>query len=519
MRIVQVAAEFAPIAKAGGLGEVLVGLSRALIRAGESVELILPKYQWISTDGATLEVPSLPCQALGLLHQNRVWSQEVEGCRLHLIEPLHPNDYFDRPALYGFPDDAARFIYFSVAALEYLKWQKKPIDILHLHDWHTSLCAPLARTSFASKISIQKIVLSLHNLEYQGKCALWDLERIGLSPSSFLPHSLEDPENPQDLNLLKGGLIYSDAIIAVSPTYAKEICLPPTGWGLDATLRTLQPKLFGILNGIDYTLWNPHTDPFFSSHYQSSDSMQRITAAKKEVQKSLAKQFHLQPKKGPWISAVTRLVPQKGVELLRHAVQETLQRGGTFLLLGSSPIPELQAEFDQLKLSLQTSRQALLSYQYDEALAHQIYAASDFFIIPSLFEPCGLSQMISFRYGTLPIVRATGGLKDSVIDYENGLVPAPKRNGIVFEEPSPQAVSHALERAFLLFEKEPATLHWLMRQGMQIDFSWTQPASEYLRLYRKLPVQSHHAKIINSRNPSGESRKGHTPLADLPQSL
>lgn len=486
MRIMHIAAEYAPIAKAGGLGEVVVGLSRELTRYGHQVEIILPKYRWISTDGATLEYPSLPCQEQGRPHDARIWSLEVEGCLLHLIEPLGPDAYFDRDAIYGFPDDAQRFIYFSLAAVEYLKRTQATIDIVHLHDWHTALVAPLLRGPFAKELSVARIVLTLHNLEYQGKCAAWDLDRIALSSSSFPPHTFEDPTDAHDFNLLKAGLLYADAIVAVSPTYAEEICTPQGGWALDPHLRMLRSKLIGILNGIDYTLWNPGKDPFYSAHYTAKDSMQTIRAAKKSLQKQLIARFGLNPEARPWISAVTRLVPQKGIALLQHALHETLAQGGTFLLLGSSPIPTIQQEFDQLKKTFQHSNQVFLYYQYDEALAHELYAASDFFLIPSLFEPCGLSQMIALRYGTIPIVRATGGLKDSIIDYEAALTPSHQRNGIVFQEATPDALAQALRRAFLLFREETTTLQWLIRHAMQLDFSWKRPAMEYMRLYQKV---------------------------------
>ncbi len=353
--------------------------------------------------------------------------------------------------------------------------------------WHTALCAPLVRGPYASQLSVQKIVITLHNLEYQGKCASWDLERAGLDVNAPSFQALKDVNEPKDFNLLKGGLLHADAIVAVSPTYAKEICTSEMGWGLDSILRKLQGKLFGILNGIDSTLWNPANDPFLTSHYTANDSIQHIVAAKKEIQKVLQKRFQLPSDERPWIGAVTRLVPQKGIALLQQAIRDTVKQGGTFLLLGSTT-PSLQKELDHFKRTFQQSKEVLISYQYDEALAHEIYAASDFFIVPSLFEPCGLSQMISFRYGTLPIVRATGGLKDSVIDYEDPSAPSPQRNGIVFQDPSLKAVTHAMQRAFHLWKEDSATRHWLMRRAMQLNFSWEKPALEYLRLYRKLLI-------------------------------
>lgn len=482
MHIVQLTAEFAPLAKAGGMGEVLVGLSRELVRMGHSVDVILPKYDFISLTGAQMEIPDLRCREKGQERSNTVWMKEVEDCPLHFIEEHHPDRYFKRGGIYGYEDDSARFIYFTLASLEYLKKKGKPIDVLHLHDWHTALAAPLVKGIFASQLKVGKVVLTIHNLEYQGKCASWDLEAIEFTEVGT---SLRDNLHSETINLLKGGIIHSDAITTVSPTYAKEICTKEMGFGLDTTLREKKDKLTGILNGIDYKLWDPAKDPALAMHYDSTDPVKKVFSAKQATRDHLQKKFHLNPESRPWIGAVTRLVPQKGVELIKEALHETVRKGGTFLLLGTSPIPEIQAEFEELKHHYRNSDRVLLSYLYDDRLAHEIYAASDFLIIPSYFEPCGLSQLIALRYGTIPIVRATGGLKDTVFDFENSSIPSKLRNGIVFNEISLHAMDLALGRAFHLWKDDRPQLHGLIRHGMPIDCSWKRPASEYLRLYKK----------------------------------
>lgn len=479
MRIVHIASEFAPVAKAGGLGEVIVGLGRELTRSAHFVDVILPKYDLIDLSKISqlkMEVPNFKC----LEFSNAMWSGKSEECSLHLLEARHPAGFFHRGKIYGCEDDVPRFAYFSRAALEYLALRNEPIDILHLHDWHSSLCAPLVKDLF-KHLKIGSIVLSLHNVEYQGKCAVSDLDAIGLDGASYLhPDKLQDdlPRYPQSINLLKAGLVYSDAIVPVSPTYAAEILTPEYGFGLEKTLQKNRSKIKGILNGIDTTLWDPSTDPHLPVHY-ALESVAKGKGANRLP-------FPLDPTKRPWIGAVTRLVPQKGPELLEEALKTAIQEGGTFLLLGSSPLPKLQEHFDRLKEKYKNHPQVFLQYEYNEALAHQIYAALDLLVVPSHFEPCGLTQLIGMRYGTVPIVRATGGLKDTVFDAENYRIPNAKRNGFTFERATADSLNKTLCRAIHLFRSEATSFHSLIRKGMKADYSWKKPAQEYLKYYRKL---------------------------------
>ncbi len=479
MRVVHLAAEFAPIAKAGGLGEVLLGLSRELTKKRLDVEVILPKYDFIDlskVQNLKLEVPNFKC----LENQNALWSCRYEECHLRLLESRHPAGYFHRGKIYGCEDDIARFTYFSRAALEYLAQQNQPIDILHLHDWHVSLCAPMVRNYF-KRLQVKAIVLSIHNIEYQGKCAVQDLDQIGLDGEAYLqPNLLQDnnPLHPKTINLLKGGLVFSDALVPVSPTYAKEILTKEYGAGLDVTLRKHKSKIVGILNGIDTKIWDPENDPDLSKPYAVESVLKGKAAAKGK--------FKLDAKKRPWVGAITRLVPQKGPELLEEALFTTLKLGGSFLLLGSASNPKLQEHFNTLQKKYKGNDQVFLHFDYNETLAHQMYAALDFLLVPSHFEPCGLTQMIAMRYGTVPIVRATGGLKDTVFDCENPEIPNQKRNGFSFKEATKSSFNQTLERAFQLFHSDPATFQSLIRRGMQTDFSWKDPTQEYLKIYRNL---------------------------------
>jgi len=483
MRIVHLAAEFAPLAKAGGLGEVILGLPREQARISGEVEIILPKYDFIDLnklENLKIEVPDFKC----LEYANAMWSGRSEGCSVHLLEARHPAGYFHRGKIYGCEDDIARFLYFSRAALEYLKVKKEPIDILHLHDWHVSICAALVKDLF-KELKVKAIVLSIHNVEYQGKCDISDLDAIGLKGAAYLSKDkLQDdnPKFPKSINLLKGGIVYADAIVPVSPSYAQEILTPEYGFNLNQTLRKHQAKIKGIINGIDQKIWDPSHDAVLIPSY----SVESAIGGKQANREALAKKFPLAVKKRPWLGAVTRLVPQKGPELLEAALEKTLELGGAFLLLGSSPMPTIQEQFDKLKEKYKGNPQVLLHYEYNEAVAHLIYAALDFLIVPSHFEPCGLTQLIAMRYGTIPIVRATGGLKDTVFDCEDSKVPVNQRNGFTFPEATAYSMNQTLERAFKLFRTEVPIFQSMIRRGMEADFSWKKPAQEYLRLYHRL---------------------------------
>jgi starch synthase len=509
MRIVQVAAEFSPIAKAGGLGEVVVGLSRELSRIHEDVDVIIPKYDLIDLKKLShiqMEVPDFKCFQDGNPHANAMWSATCEGCQLHLLEARHPAGYFHRGKIYGCEDDIARFTYFSRAVLEYLKIKKQPIDILHLHDWHVSLCAPLLKDLFANEISVKAVVLTIHNSEYQGRCLPGDLDSIGIQGLSYLtPAKMQDdhPDYPHSINLLKGGIVYSDALITVSPTYAKELLTPEMGFYLNKSFSKYKSKLTGILNGIDSKLWDPATDSHLSAQYDAERSFVAIETAKEKNKDILRKRFDLSTDKRPWIGAISRLVPQKGPELLVETLKQTVKRGGVFLLLGSAPDPIIQQEFEHLQTVYGKNQQVLLQLTYEDELAHQIYAALDFLIVPSLFEPCGLTQLFGMRYGTIPIVRATGGLKDTVFDCEDSSVPIGQRNGFTFPKATKDSLNNTLERAFHLYKSDPITFQSLIRRGMQADFSWKNPAQEYLKVYRRLLTLPAAVRLQN--RPSAEA--------------
>lgn len=492
MRIVHLTTEFAPFAKAGGLGEVLVGLARELTRTGQNIEVILPKYDFIppsSLNNLKIERNDFSCLENGAPYSNSMWSAKAEGCQLLLLDSHHPKNYFQRGVIYGCEDDTARFLYFSKACLEYLKARNEPIDILHLHDWPVAIAAVLAKDFY--QLPIKAIVLSIHNADYQGLCATWDLDAIGIKGTDYLTSDkLQDDRYPNAINLLKGGIVYADAVNTVSPNYAQEILTPEIGHNLSSTFRKYKNKLCGILNGIDQTLWDPSNDPSIKVPFAKTSDFDEIERGKESARDLVRKRFGLTLNQRPWVGAITRLVPQKGPDLLEDGITQTMREKGSFLLLGSSPIPSLQEHFNSLKQHMNSNKNAVLHFEYNEVLAHQLYAALDFILVPSLFEPCGLTQLIAMRYGTIPIVRATGGLQDTVFDCENPKIPTEKKNGFVFQAATKKDLESTMQRAFDLYRKNPEIIQTMIKRGMQLNFGWEKPAQQYMKFYENCLKQN-----------------------------
>jgi starch synthase len=489
MYIVEIASECGPMAKAGGLGEVIIGLSRALLKSHHRVEIIIPKYNFIDLkkfSKVKMEIPNFQCYEKENPISNTMWAASWEECSLHLLEARHPAGYFHREQIYGFDDDAARFLYFSKAALTYLQIKNEPIDILHIHDWHTAIVALLAKKMFHLKIGA--IVLTIHNGEYQGKCATWDLDAIGLQGKDHLNELQDDdPENPETLNLLKGGVIYADQVVAVSPSYAEQITSPSSKNFLYRTFQKYQKKTTGILNGIDTQIWNPETDPAIVQKYQINQGIEAILQAKEANRIFLAKKLKLSLKHRPWMGAVTRIAYQKGPEFLEEALDTVVALQGVFILIGTSQTPTLLTHFEKLKQLYANSPQVFLCLHYEDPLAHLIYAALDFLIVPSLYEPCGLTQMIAMRYGTIPIVRSTGGLKDTVIDGQNG---------ITFEKATKLETKRAVNKALFLFHQNRKSMEMMILEGMRQDFSWKLPSRLYLDLFERLTNEKSVSKNV-----------------------
>ncbi|MED6192878.1 putative starch synthase 4, chloroplastic/amyloplastic [Stylosanthes scabra] len=487
LHVIHIAAEMAPVAKVGGLGDVICGLGKALQRKGHLVEIVLPKYDCMQYDRIRdLRALDVVIESYfdGQLFKNKIWVGTVEGLPVYFIEPHHPDKLFWRGTYYGEHDDFRRFSYFSRAALEFLLQAGKKPDIIHCHDWQTAFIAPLYWDIYAPKgLDSARICFTCHNFEYQGTASASELESCGLDA-----HQLKRPDRMQDnsahdrVNAVKGGVVFSNIVTTVSPTYAQEVRTAEGGRGLHSTLSSHSKKFVGILNGIDTDAWDPATDPCLEVQYNANDLQ-----GKAENKAALRRKLGLSSAddRRPLVGCITRLVPQKGVHLIRHAIYRTLELGGQFVLLGSSPVSQIQREFEGIADQFQNHDHARLILKYDESLSHAIYAASDMFIIPSIFEPCGLTQMISMRYGAIPIARKTGGLNDSVFDVDDDTIPPQFRNGYTFLTANEQGFNGALERAFNLYINNPERWKQLVQNDMNIDFSWDTSAAQYEELYSR----------------------------------
>jgi starch synthase len=479
MHIVNIATEIAPYAKVGGLGDVIQGLSAALVKKNHKVTVILPFYEKI------LKKHKLPLKKESsfilsegdLNHKNDVYILEKWGVKIVFIDPIHPKKYFKKNLIYDKDNDIKRFLYLSKAALKYLLTKNEKIDIVNIHDWHTSIVPLLYKNIYKKRgLEIKKIVLTIHNLSYQGKCLKKDLKNIFLQEIKNIKTS--------HVNLLKLGIIHSDAIVAVSPTYAKDITTKKYGCNLEKTLQKERKKLFGILNGIDTNIWTPQKDPFIPCHFEKKLLLNKIALAKEENKNELRELLNIPLDNKPLVSCITRLVPQKSPSLIKAALLRTIKNKGQFILLGSSNIKKIMDDFKNLKNKLKKNKNAVLTFEYNDKLSHLIYAASDFIIVPSVFEPCGLTQMIAMRYGSIPIVRKTGGLADTVFDIDDESKPISHRNGFLFEDPTLIELYSTLDRAFDYWHKNNKKP--LVKKIMQIDFSWTRSAQKYINLYKSL---------------------------------
>ncbi len=495
MYIVHIASELSPIAKVGGLGDVVYGLCKELLRLGNQVEIILPKYDCLQIQGLKdLKVEQNEMWSYEGPYQfkNTIWSATVDGLKVFFIEPHHPQRFFNRGVIYGAGDDIDRFTYFCRAAMEYLFKAGKHADAIHVHDWPTALVPALYKGMYIDLgLHIGGMVLTIHNMEHQGRCQPFNVGRTGLNGESYLSSDkMQDPTYPNELNLLKGGIVYADKITTVSPTYEKEIQTPQGGFGLESVLIKHRKKLKGILNGIDEDYWNPEKDLHlvqrYPTHAVDQSTLPKVLEAKRKNKQHLRTHLKLKESSGPIIAAISRLVPQKSPELIKYALQLTLKKGGQFVLLGSTPILSIHQEFEALQAALKNNENAIVLLDKDEALAHQIFASADMLVIPSLFEPCGLTQLIALKYGTVPIARLTGGLNDTVFDMDTSLKPILERNGFTFITPDRKGVEGALNRAISCYKKNPEKWQSLMRNGMRQDYSWKCAATQYLALYQSL---------------------------------
>ncbi len=480
LRISFVASEIAPLAKTGGLADVTGALIRYLEGAGHDVRPFLPLYSTI--DLAAVETApvdflrDVPLEVGPHRYRYSVVSARLPGSQasVYLIDcPV----LFARGRIYTTdPDEHLRFLALTRAAFECCQRMGWSPQILHCHDWHTAFGPLFAKSVYAWDRLFQatRSVLTLHNVGYQGVFSASAVDDLGLGSSRYLLH--QDDLRSGFINPLKHGILYADAVTTVSPTYAKEIRTPEYGMGLESVLRARGESVLGILNGVDYGEWDPRIDRYLPSHYDP----ERL-AVKAELKAVLAKRVGLECGPGTALAgAVMRLVAQKGIDLLVEALPRVLaSRNLACVLLGSGDEP-----YERALAELQQAFPQRLAFHrgYSEELAHWIEAASDLFLMPSRYEPCGLNQLYSLRYGTVPIVRETGGLADSVRLYD----PASGTGtGVLFKEYSAEALERAIGAALDLYADPP---HWtrMVRNGMAQDFSWTRQGARYVELYERL---------------------------------
>lgn len=475
LRVLVVTSEAHPFAKTGGLAEVAAALPAALARLGHDVTVVLPRYQGVSPD-------AVPSMTVDLQMGPRTFSvrfvEETTPDGVHVVLVDVP-ELFDRPGLYGaagrdFPDNGLRFATLSRAALEYARLTGVRFDVIHAHDWQTGLVPVYQKMQLAGDpvVGGVPVVFTIHNLAFQGVFGRGLLDAVGLGHEVFQPEALEYWGN---VSLLKGGINFAEKITTVSPTYAREILTPELGFGLDGALRRRSDDLSGILNGIDTVRWDPSNDHFVPPY--SSQSLQGKREAKRALLQAVGLPHDAAALARPVIGLISRLTDQKGFDLVGRAADELLQADATWVMLGSG-----EPGYEALWRTMASRHPGRVSATigFDERLAHLIEAGADMFLMPSRFEPCGLNQLYSLRYGTVPIVRATGGLADTVVDAAQ-----PGGNGIKFAEYTPEALAAAVRRALDLFADTTA---WerLQRSGMARDSSWDVSAREYVKVYRAL---------------------------------
>ena len=495
MKILLASSEVHPFSKTGGLADMVAALGKALVRAGHDVGIVTPLYRGIREKFPKLRrvdwkfnVPLGNDWAAGDL-----WALTVKKrLTVYFVEQAH---FFDRAGIYfennfSYADNAERFIFFAKCVVNlacYLPWRP---EIVHVHDWQGALVPVLIRHQKHAEgwDNPPATCLTIHNLAYQGIFPPTAFALTNL-PAEFF--TLDSAEFYGQLNCLKAGIIFADAITTVSPRYAREIMTEEQGCALDDRLRRRHRELFGILNGVDYEQWNTTENQFLAKPY----SLTRL-AGKKADKIFLQKEVGLPVNaKIPLFGTISRLAEQKGVDIELGALEEMLSANIQFVLLGSGA-PAFERGY--LELAARFPDKVAVRIDYDEGLSHRIEAACDFFLMPSRFEPCGLNQMYSLRYGTIPVVRATGGLDDSVIDFTQD---AARANGIKFQEYSARALAKAMRKALVIYF-QPALLRRFRQNAMRADFSWDKTVGEYLKVYnlaKKISVESGSSTSQNNR--------------------
>jgi len=506
LKILIACSEVVPFAKTGGLADVAGALPRALHVLEHDARVIMPHYprfmprrtEPVPSEGPVLKrVRSIRRQASGRMAVHTVAiSSDLRipigdrECTAHLLEGRFPGTripvyfidnpaFFDRNGLYQengveYEDNLERFAFFSKAALESLRTIGWRPDVIHCNDWQTALIPAYLRTVYEGDDFFRRIatLFTIHNIGYQGISSAKKFPLTGLDPSLF---NMEALEFYGKTNLLKAGLVFSEILTTVSPTYGEEIQTPEFGYGLHGLLHKRRADLHGVINGIDYSVWNPALDPHIERNYEINDM-----SGKKACKRFLQKKFDLPRADCPLFGMITRLVEQKGLDLVAAIADRLFEMDVQFVLLGTGDL-KYHGQFEEI--GRRYPRKTGIVLGFDDALAHQIEAGADAFLMPSRYEPCGLNQLYSLRYGTVPVVRRTGGLADSIQDATPTAVATGDGTGFVFDEPTPEALLETMRRTVAVYE-DFDTWRKIQTNGMKKDFSWHAAAKKYDRLYK-----------------------------------
>ena len=471
MKVCFIAAEAAPFVKVGGLGDVIGSLPKALRELGVDARVILPLYSSIDRERFGLKYKAYQFVDLGWRHSYcGIFETEVDGVPCYFVDN---EQYFNRDSIYGQIDDGERFAFFSKAALEILPALDFKPDVVNVNDWHTALSViylDVLKSREAEFYKDMKSVLSIHNIEFQGKFNPYEMGNLFGLENKYFDALIYNG----DLNLLKGAIQLADRVNTVSETYAREILDPYFSYGLDKILNVEQGKLRGILNGIDVDKFNPKTDPMIPVNYDLKtfeDKVQNKLAFQKEMDLEVNADI-------PLIGMVTRLTHQKGIDLILQASEDILRTGAQLVILGTG-----DAHYESALRSLEHYRHDRVRsiLLFSNEMSSKIYAASDLFLMPSKTEPCGLSQLISMRYGTVPVVHRVGGLRDTVIPF-TGV----EGNGFTFESFQAGDMMDAIYRAVTCFYQSPDEWKQIIKNNLQKDVSWEQSAKKYLDLYHEV---------------------------------
>ena len=471
MKVCFIAAEAAPFVKVGGLGDVIGSLPKALRELGVDARVILPLYSSIDRERFGLKYKAYQFVDLGWRHSYcGIFETEVDGVPCYFVDN---EQYFNRDSIYGQIDDGERFAFFSKAALEILPALDFKPDVVNVNDWHTALSViylDVLKSREAEFYKDMKSVLSIHNIEFQGRFNPYEMGNLFGLENKYFDALIYNG----DVNLLKGAIQLADRVNTVSETYAREILDPYFSYGLDKILTVEQGKLRGILNGIDVDKFNPKTDPMIPVNYDLKtfeDKVQNKLAFQKEMDLEVNANI-------PLIGMVTRLTHQKGIDLILQASEEILKTGAQLVILGTG-----DAHYESALRSLEHYRHDRVRsiLLFSNEMSAKIYAASDLFLMPSKTEPCGLSQLISMRYGTVPVVHRVGGLRDTVIPF-TGV----EGNGFTFESFQAGDMMDAIYRAVTCFYQSPDEWKQIIKNNLQKDVSWEQSAKKYLDLYHEV---------------------------------